>query len=212
MQRIRWVAREYFPSERFAGCVSVARNKIPSCGSRVLNTFVFLHQRCTWPAPVIPQVFGTSVSDKSPAPGRLPALFSLRQSFRATSSEPPFRRRRSFALVHPRIFLLFYLFFLLFPFFIFLSPLYILYHTYNISIHRWVPGTGNNSSYPKYLRMLDYCNDTTCTSNNNNNNVDRKKEKKKSLTGCNDTHEDTVVEAVVQFGYGTNDVSSAKRA
>lgn len=210
MQRIRWVTREYFPSERFAGCVSVARNKIPSCGSRVLNTFVFLHQRCTWPAPVIPQVFGTSVSDKSPAPGRLPALFSLRQSFRATSSEPPFRRRRSFAPVHPRFFLLFYLFFLLFPFFfIFLSPLYILCHTYNTSIHRWVLGTENNSSYPKYLRMLDYCNDTTCT---NNNNVDRKKEKKKSLTGCNDTHKDTVVEAVVQFGYGTNDVSSAKRA
>lgn len=103
--------------------MSVARNKIPSCGSRVLNTFVFLHQRCTWPAPVIPQVFGTSVSDKSPAPGRLPALFSLRQSFRATSSEPPFRRRRSFAPVHPRFFLLFYLFFLLFPFFLFFSPL-----------------------------------------------------------------------------------------
>ena len=123
MQRIRWVTREYFPSERFAGCVSVARNKIPSCGSRVLNTFVFLHQRCTWPAPVIPQVFGTSVSDKSPAPGRLsrpflsPAIFS-RHFERTTVSSTPFVRPRS-----PSFLPSFLSFLSSFSFFLFFSPL-----------------------------------------------------------------------------------------
>ena len=110
---------------RSSRCKNAACNKIPSCGSRVLNTFVFLRQRCTWPAPVIPQVFGTSVSDKSPAPGRLPALFSLRQSFRATSTEPPPRFVDSFLRphFHPRFFLFLLLpfLFLFFPFLLLLS-------------------------------------------------------------------------------------------
>ena len=127
-------------------------NKIPSCGSRVLNTFVFLRQRCTWPAPVIPQVFGTSVSDKSPAPGRLPALFSLRQSFRATSTEPPPRFVDSFLRPHSPSFLPLpsssSFSFLFFPFLLPLPPLslplYILYLSYQ-RIDSW-PGSGNDSS------------------------------------------------------------------
>lgn len=127
-------------------------NKIPSCGSRVLNTFVFLRQRCTWPAPVIPQVFGTSVSDKSPAPGRLPALFSLRQSFRATSTEPPPRFVDSFLRPHSPSFLPLPSSSFFLPLFSFPPPslpslslsLYILYPSYQ-RIDSW-PGSGNDSS------------------------------------------------------------------
>lgn len=67
-----------------------ANNKTLSCGfSHVLNTFVFLPASDVLGYAVIPQVFGTSVSDKSPNRGaRLPALFSGR-SF--PSGWPAFR-------------------------------------------------------------------------------------------------------------------------
>lgn len=138
-------------------------NKIPSCGSRVLNTFVFLRQRCTWPAPVIPQVFGTSVSDKSPAPGRLPALFSLRQSFRATSTEPPPRFVDSFLRPHSPSFLPLPSSSFFLPLFSFpppslpsLSPS--VHFISLVSTHRFVARIRKRFVVPKYLRIVLRCN------------------------------------------------------
>lgn len=165
------VQQTIFQVNQFCRSVSVQErrcNKIPSCGSRVLNTFVFLRQRCTWPAPVIPQVFGTSVSDKSPAPGRLPALFSLGQSFRATSTEPPPPPPRfvdSFLRPHSPSFLplsssfFFFLFLSLFSF----PPLSLSLCTFyaprtTIRIDSWL-GSGNDSSSRKYPRIVLCCND-----------------------------------------------------
>ena len=151
---------------RSSRCKNAACNKIPSCGSRVLNTFVFLRQRCTWPAPVIPQVFGTSVSDKSPAPGRLPALFSLRQSFRATSTEPPPRFVDSFLRphFHPRFFLFLLLpfLFLFFPFLLSpsLSFSLSLCTLYIPRINASIRGFRIRKRFvvPKYLRIVLRCN------------------------------------------------------